>query len=118
MNYLTEWNESPYFASLATMAKLLSTEELQHVLRELPEWGGSQTGLQRQYVCRDFKDALAWMVQIGCYAEVHNHHPEIRNVYNRVTLELCTHDAGNRVTDRDVALARDLEHAWRLRTQP
>lgn len=57
---------------------------------------------------QDFRDAIAWMVRAGFEAEAMNHHPEWRNVYNRVEVTLTTHDAGG-LTKKDIELARRLE---------
>ena len=57
----------------------------------------------------DFKAALSFMVAVGLEAEALDHHPEIRNTYNKVALRLTTHDAGNRITGLDLDLARRIE---------
>ena len=54
---------------------------------------------------KDFKAAFAFMTEVAEIAERMNHHPDWRNVYNRVTLRLSSHDAGNTVTERDRRLA-------------
>ncbi|MGI9322769.1 MAG: 4a-hydroxytetrahydrobiopterin dehydratase [Pseudomonadales bacterium] len=53
----------------------------------------------------DFKTAFAFMTEVAEVAEQMNHHPEWSNVYNRVSIRLTSHDAGNKVTDRDRKLA-------------
>ena len=64
----------------------------------------------RQLVCEvefgDFREAFAFLTRVAFEAEALDHHPEIRNVYNSVRLALSTHDADNRVTETDLALAR------------
>ncbi len=72
----------------------------------VPEWthdvqGGS---LQRQWELKSFPVAMAFIQQVAQLAELHNHHPEIWNVYQRVRLTLTTHDAGG-LTHKDLALA-------------
>lgn len=57
-----------------------------------------------------FRAAMAWMVRAAFEAEAMDHHPEWRNVYNRVEVRLTSHDAGG-LTDRDIALARRMEAA-------
>ena len=54
---------------------------------------------------KDFVDAFAFMTEVAALAEEHQHHPEWSNVYNRVSIRLTTHDAGNTVTDKDRLLA-------------
>lgn len=58
---------------------------------------------------KDFVDAFAFMGDVAALAEAQNHHPEWSNVYNRLTIRLTTHDAGNRVTDKDHKLAEAIE---------
>ena len=62
----------------------------------------------RTFKFRTFRDALAWMVRAGFEAEAMDHHPEWRNVYNRVEVRLTTHDADG-LTDKDVELARRMQ---------
>lgn len=81
---------------------------------ELPAWryaaerGGTIT---REFVFADFVQAFAFMTRVALVAEKRDHHPEWRNVYNRVTITLTTHDAGG-LTDKDIALARAADAAY------
>jgi 4a-hydroxytetrahydrobiopterin dehydratase len=61
------------------------------------------------YKLKDFKAALAFINLIGVEAERLNHHPDIHNSWNRVTLRLCTHDAGGQITEKDLTLARAIQ---------
>jgi 4a-hydroxytetrahydrobiopterin dehydratase len=70
-----------------------------------PGWVGDTDALKRDFVFKDFVDAFGFMARVALLAEKADHHPQWLNVYNRVSIVLTTHDAGNRVTDRDVALA-------------
>ena len=56
----------------------------------------------------DFRSAMAWMVRAGFEAEDLDHHPEWRNVYNRVEVRLTTHDTGG-LTAKDIDLAHRME---------
>jgi 4a-hydroxytetrahydrobiopterin dehydratase len=58
---------------------------------------------------KNFVDAFAFMTDVAALAEDHNHHPEWSNAYNRVTIRLTTHDAGNKVTDKDRKLSKAIE---------
>ena len=58
---------------------------------------------------KNFVDAFAFMTDVAALAERHDHHPEWSNVYNRVTIRLTTHDAGNQITDKDRQLAKAIE---------
>lgn len=87
----------------------LSSNALEAALASLPGWRRDGEALVRTVELDDFRAAVAYLVRVAFVAEAHGHHPEITNVYNRVTLRLTTHDAGDRVTDKDVALARALD---------
>lgn len=85
--------------------KPLTQEEIQEALHTLSGWSFDSNSLVKQFIFSDFREAIAFVVRLAFEAEAANHHPELTNVYNRVTVALYTHDAGNRVTQRDVALA-------------
>ena len=72
-------------------------------------WTEQDNALHAEMKFDDFKTAFAFMTRVAELAENHNHHPEWSNVYNRVTIRLTTHDAGNKVTDKDRALAKAIE---------
>lgn len=72
-------------------------------------WSVSDAELCKQYTFKDFTEALGFLVKVGICAEKANHHPNIENVYNRVTLRLNTHDAGGKVTEKDAALAEAID---------
>ena len=91
------------------MSTPLSSTEIEHALSTLPDWRQAGDALEKSFVFADFSAALAFIVRVGIEAERMNHHPHLTNVWNRVTLRLNTHDAGNRVTARDLALARAVE---------
>jgi len=65
----------------------------------------------REFVFADFAEAFAFMTQVALAAEKRNHHPEWANVYNRVNVVLCTHDAGG-LTALDFELARCADEAF------
>ncbi len=91
------------------MSKALTEQQVNDALAGLPGWQYENHKLKKTFERRDFKDALSFLVQLGLHAECMDHHPELFNVYNRVVIELTTHDAGNRVTAKDVALAQAIE---------
>jgi 4a-hydroxytetrahydrobiopterin dehydratase len=87
------------------MAGTTLPQELQDAGWSLAEDGKS---IGRTFKFRTFRDALAWMVRAGFEAEAMDHHPEWRNVYNRVEVRLTTHDTGG-LTEKDVELARRMQ---------
>jgi 4a-hydroxytetrahydrobiopterin dehydratase len=67
-------------------------------------WAEVNGALQRDYVFRDFAEALAFVNRVGELAEAENHHPDIALHWNKVTLRWWTH-VKNAITERDVELA-------------
>ncbi|MFV8376758.1 4a-hydroxytetrahydrobiopterin dehydratase [Flavobacterium sp. LB1P62] len=88
--------------------KTYTEETIQSQLTALKEWQFSNNGIEKKFKFSDFTQALGFIVQVGVMAEKRNHHPELFNVYNKVTIRLTTHDAGG-VTDKDVELAKAIE---------
>ena len=68
-------------------------------------WHETDNKLVRQFTFADFSEAFAFMTRVALLAEKMDHHPFWTNVYNKVTIELTTHDAGDVVTDKDRKLA-------------
>ncbi len=64
--------------------------------------------ITKTFEFKNFVQAFGWMTQAAMWAETLNHHPEWRNVYNRVTVTLTTHDADG-LTDLDIALASRMD---------
>jgi 4a-hydroxytetrahydrobiopterin dehydratase len=91
------------------MAVPLSADEIRQALAGLPGWILERDALAKTFQFDSFRAALAFMVRAGFEAEELNHHPEWTNVYHRVSVRLNTHDAGARVTAKDVALAQRFE---------
>ena len=86
----------------------LSDAEIHAALAQLSGWTLSGGKLHREYKFPDFIHAFGFMAAAAIAIEKMNHHPEWFNVYNRVTVDLTTHDAGG-VTARDVELAKLLD---------
>lgn len=75
----------------------------------MSNWNNTDNKLTKTFTFKDFSEAFAFMTQVAFLAEKMNHHPTWTNVYNRVTIELTTHDAGNKVTDKDRELAAAID---------
>jgi 4a-hydroxytetrahydrobiopterin dehydratase len=85
----------------------LEGEALQHALSQVPHWTihAQAHAIERHWVFKDFTEAFAFMTRVALAAEQRNHHPNWSNVYNRVQVQLSTHDAGG-LTEKDIELAR------------
>ena len=75
-------------------AKKLSDAEIQANLEGLNGWTVEDGKLHKEFQFDTFVTAFGFMTQLALVAESMNHHPEWFNVYNRVTIDLMTHDAG------------------------
>ena len=91
------------------MVQALSEQQVDDALGELRGWSRKDGKLVKNFKFGSFKEAMSFLVRLGMEAEVMNHHPEIRNIYSRVELTLSTHEAGDKVTERDVKLAQVIE---------
>lgn len=69
-------------------------------------WLEQEGKLIKEYQFHDFKHAIQFINRVAEICERENHHPELFNVYNRVRLIFCTHDAGNQITDLDYKLTQ------------
>jgi 4a-hydroxytetrahydrobiopterin dehydratase len=83
----------------------LSPQAINEQLAQVDGWSLHDGKLQCQFVFRNFVDAFGFMSQVALLAEAMDHHPEWSNVYNRVKIELTTHDAGG-ITQRDFTLSQ------------
>ena len=82
----------------------LSADHVTARLRDLPGWSLQGGKLHREFTFTDFVAAFGFMTEVAHAAEALEHHPEWFNVWNRVTVDLDTHDAGG-LTELDFSLA-------------
>ncbi len=85
----------------------LSEAEIAKALRTLAGWTLVDGKLRREFRFRDFSEAFGFMARVALVAESMDHHPEWFNVWNRLDVDLATHDAGG-VTELDLQLARKM----------
>jgi 4a-hydroxytetrahydrobiopterin dehydratase len=91
------------------MSATLTPAKIKTALQTLPGWKFQRDALAKAFQFASFREAMSFMVRASYEAEELNHHPEWTNVYNRVSIRLNTHDAGGKVTAKDVELAKRLE---------
>ncbi|AKD55600.1 4a-hydroxytetrahydrobiopterin dehydratase [Spirosoma radiotolerans] len=72
-------------------------------------WQEKDNQLTRDFQFANFSEAFAFMTRVALVAEKMDHHPWWSNVYNQVTINLSTHDAGNTVTQKDHQLAAAID---------
>lgn len=72
-------------------------------------WKEIDNRLTKTFKFRDFNEAFGFMTRVALIAEKMDHHPTWTNTWNSVSFELSTHDAGNKVTERDRRLAEAID---------
>lgn len=85
-------------------AKPLSPQEIANLATELPDWSVVNDKLHRGLIFESFVEAFGFLTQVALIAESMGHHPELGNVYNRVMIDLTTHDTGG-LSNLDLELA-------------
>jgi 4a-hydroxytetrahydrobiopterin dehydratase len=86
------------------MPTKFTPDQVQQALAGLQGWSADGDAITRTFEFADHITAMGFVTKVAMAAEVMDHHPDLRIVYNRVELRLNSHDAGG-VTDRDVKLA-------------
>ena len=85
----------------------LSSEEIKKELSNLSGWSEVDGKLHKEFQFSNFNQAFGFMTRAAMEIEKMNHHPEWFNVYNKLSVDLMTHDAGG-ITQNDVNLAKIL----------
>ena len=78
------------------------------LLANLENWHFNSGGIEKDFLFKDFIEAMGFIVKVGLHAEKMNHHPELFSVYNKVKIRLTTHDQ-NGLSDKDFKLATLIE---------
>ena len=86
------------------MTQKFSALEIADRLSSLDGWQAQPDAITRTFTFADHITAFAFVTRVAMAAEVMDHHPDLRIVYNTVDIKLNSHDAGG-VTDRDIQLA-------------
>ncbi len=88
--------------------KKLTQTELDTAIAQLSEWKLVNNKLNKTFKFKDFVTAFGFMTKVAIVSEKMDHHPELFNVYNRVTIDLTTHDAGG-ISNLDIDLAKKID---------
>lgn len=92
----------------------MDERELQDRVAQLPGWTTDGHTLRKEFRFENFVQAFGWMTSVALCAERLNHHPDWKNVYNRVWVELSTHDASG-ITSLDFQLAQQMDGLYSAR---
>jgi|TARA_B110000467_G_scaffold103353_1_gene93756 4a-hydroxytetrahydrobiopterin dehydratase len=85
----------------------LSESEIDEEIKKISGWSVKDDKLHKEFQFDNFNQAFGFMTRAAMEIEKMNHHPEWFNVYNRITVDLTTHEAGG-VTNNDINLAKIL----------
>ena len=85
----------------------LPRETIEKELKEMPGWAIVEGKLHKEFQFDDFNQAFGFMTRAAMHIEKMNHHPEWFNVYNKLSVDLITHDAGG-ITENDIKLGKIL----------
>ncbi len=91
--------------------KTATNKQIQIFLTQNNSWVLEENKLHREYQFKNFVEAFGFMTQVALIAECNNHHPEWFNVYNKVVIDLTTHEVGG-ITERDFSLAKKIDDVF------
>lgn len=87
------------------MPEKMPTGQVEEAVGKLEGWTAEGNDrLSRSFKFKDHIEAMGFVTRVAMAAEVMDHHPDLRIVYNNVEIHLSSHDAGG-VTERDIRLA-------------
>jgi 4a-hydroxytetrahydrobiopterin dehydratase len=90
------------------MLNKLLADEIAQKMNEITGWELKGDSINKEWQFKDFSEAMRFINKIAELAEKHDHHPELFNVYNKVSLKFYTHDAGG-LTHRDFNIAAEID---------
>lgn len=88
--------------------RVLTEIEINERLLDLDGWSLDQDAIKREWIFKDYSEAMDFINMVAVIAENQNHHPQLFNVYNRVSLRFNTHDAKG-ITEKDIDIARAID---------
>ena len=96
------------------MAELISKDELNQKINNLSKnWVIEDVFLKGSFVFKNFDDAFSFMKKVAIKCEDMNHHPKWTNVYNKIDVELYTHDSGG-ITEKDFELSSYMDAEFKI----
>ncbi|MBV9176552.1 MAG: 4a-hydroxytetrahydrobiopterin dehydratase [Nitrososphaeraceae archaeon] len=96
--------------------KKLSEQEIEHEVAKIPGWKVFNGKLNRTFEFESFVQAFGFMTKVAMESEKLNHHPEWFNVYNRLEINLVTHDV-NGISNYDIKLAENINRLYNKENQ-
>ena len=90
------------------MVSLIDENQLTYFSGKNPSWTIYNKNIKKEFKFANFVDAFGFMSKVALLSEKMDHHPNWQNTYNKVTIELTTHDKGG-ITSNDIKLAESID---------
>ena len=90
------------------MISLINQTQLNNFINKNPSWIVDNKTIKKEFKFENFIDAFGFMSKVAILSEKMNHHPNWQNTYNKVKIELTTHDKGG-ITTNDTKLAESID---------
>ena len=90
------------------MVSLIDENRLNYFLEKNPSWTKYNKSIKKEFKFTNFVEAFGFMSKVALLSEKMDHHPNWQNTYNKVTIELTTHDRGG-ITYNDIKLAESID---------
>ena len=90
------------------MISLIAKNELNYFIEKNPSWIQYNQTIKKEFKFNNFIEAFGFMTKVAFLSEKMDHHPNWQNTYNKVTIELTTHDKGG-ITINDIQLAESID---------
>ena len=90
------------------MISLINQTQLNNFINKNPSWIVDNKTIKKEFKFENFIDAFGFMSKVAILSEKMNHHPNWQNTYNKVIIELTTHDKGG-ITTKDTKLAESID---------
>tara|TARA_Y100001968_G_scaffold194287_1_gene178213 strand:+ start:65 stop:352 length:288 start_codon:yes stop_codon:yes gene_type:complete len=91
------------------MVSLIEQNELVHFTKKNPSWVIDNKSIKKEFKFDNFIDAFGFISRVALLSEKMDHHPSWQNTYNKVKIELTTHDLGG-ITTNDIKLAESIDN--------
>ncbi len=92
--------------------KILTEKELSEELKKIPGWEKRGNKIAKEFKFADFMDSLNFINAIAPFCEKIDHHPDAHIFYSRVLFELTRYDVGEKITNHDIAVAKEIERLY------
>ena len=90
------------------MVSLIEQNQLDYFIKKNPSWMIENKTIKKEFKFNNFIEAFGFMSKVALLSERMDHHPNWQNTYNKVKIELTTHDQGG-ITNNDLKLAESID---------